>query len=137
MNHRIDIQTCRDQHVALRLLVEELDKCGADEARLLSLLSRFKSVLTAHLKLEDNWLYPKLSNSIDGRVATKARDFQEEMGGLKAQFAALYERWSEPGAIGRAHETFCEDWKSFSASLERRMQREDDDLYHLAEQETA
>ena len=132
MNTRIDIQTCRDQHTAIRLLLDELSKCEGSEQKLVGLLERLNRILLAHLRLEDDWLYPKLLQNDNAKVAETAKRFSEEMGGLKAAFVSVFKTWTAPGAIAADHDGFCVAWNAFHAQLEQRMQREDDDLYVLA-----
>ncbi|GAC1389037.1 MAG: hypothetical protein NVSMB31_04330 [Vulcanimicrobiaceae bacterium] len=137
MNNRIDIQTCREHHTSIRFLIEELEKCDGDEKKLLGFLVRLKNLLVAHLRLEDDWLYPKLLKSENVEIAAKAQVYSQEMGGIKNEFLAVYETWSKPGAISADQARFSKEWEQFSARLESRMSREDEDLYVVALQVAA
>ena len=132
INQRIDVQTCRDHHVVLRYLIEEIDK-EERPANARALLGRFRSVLLAHLKLEDDWLYPRLARSENSLVRSKAERYQREMGGLRSAFDDLWNAWSEQGAMDENAARWQEQWRGFRERLEARITTEDEDLYATAE----
>jgi GAF domain-containing protein len=132
VNERIDVQTCRDHHSVLRYLADEVSN-HERPAEILSFLRRYRAVLTAHLKLEDDWLYPRLSASANGIVRGKAERYHREMGGLRSQFQALWNRWSGDGAIAADLPAWQQDWRLFRAAIEARIATEDNDLYVAAE----
>ncbi len=74
MNESIDVQTARDHHSIIRYLLAEIDKEGASAAQFRALLGRLRNVLVAHLKLEDDWLYPKLAQSGNASLQKKLND---------------------------------------------------------------
>lgn len=128
INERLDIQTCHDHHVVLRYLADDMD-AAADANRLQELFARFKSVLIAHLRLEDDYLYPRLMSSSNVMVKNKAARYRDEMGNLRAEFMELWRAWSPDGAIGSDIAAFRVAWTGFAAHLNARMQSEDLDLY--------
>jgi L-methionine (R)-S-oxide reductase len=132
INDRIDVQTCRDHHVVLRYLADEL----TNETRVpnvVPLLRRLRAVLIAHLKLEDDWLYPRLARNVDAVVRGKAERYQREMGGLRMQFDELWAKWSPDGAVAANFAAWQHDWRIFCRAFETRIVTEDDDLYVAAE----
>ena len=133
LNRRIDMQTCREQHEALRILLELLPRSvpfhSPDVAALLGRLGR---LLTAHLKLEDDRLYPALEQSSSRDVRETARRYRVQMGDLRGQFGAFLEKWTEP-AIAADQQHFMEHWSELRNALEIRMAKEDDGLYAIAE----
>ncbi|MDP9111190.1 MAG: hemerythrin domain-containing protein, partial [Candidatus Eremiobacteraeota bacterium] len=133
LNERIDIQTCRDHHVVLRYLVEEIGKPDVQPDASLGLLKRLRTVLLAHLKLEDDWLYPHLQRSVNDVVRHKSQTYSREMGGLKENFVTLWQTWTRPNAIADNSEAWRSDWNTFQKGLLERMDREDHDLYVAAE----
>ncbi len=137
IKERIDIHTCRNHHVVLRYLVDEIAKAASDPASIAAYLTRLRSILLAHLNIEDNWLYPQLARSPNSTVRHKAERYTREMGGLRDVFAALWERWGDPGAIEGAPEAWQWDWQPFERALSARMDAEDNDLYAAAEAATA
>jgi GAF domain-containing protein len=132
INERIDVQTCRDHHTVLRYLAEEVHKQSQAEGAL-PLLRRFRTVLLAHLKLEDDWLYPRLSQSANGIVRGKADRYRREMGSVRTQFEQLWAHWSAEGAMNAQFEDWQQAWRTFHQAIESRMTTEDNDLYIAAE----
>lgn len=132
INERIDVQTCRDHHVVLRYLVEDLSKPDAAPSATFALLKRFRAVLLAHLKLEDDWLYPRLAASENAIVRGKAERYRGDMGGLRAQFEALWKKWTAD-AIESDFAGWQNDWRLFAQTLVARIETEDQDLYVAAE----
>ncbi|MBC5829926.1 MAG: hemerythrin domain-containing protein [Candidatus Eremiobacteraeota bacterium] len=135
-NDRIDIQTCRDQHVALTYLLDQFNTGEpVGETRTIGLLQRLRTVLVHHLRLEDDCLYPRLRHSNNLTVRETARTYQAEMGNLKQAFAELYARWTQRGAISMHPADYLANWREFEIALRKRMTAEDDDLYIMAEAE--
>lgn len=136
INDRIDVQTCRDHHVMLRYLADEVGK-EKRRASVVPLLRRLRAVLLVHLKLEDDWLYPRLSQSPNGIVREKAERYRREMGGLRSQFDALWKNWSADGAIDAHFEQWQSEWRRFDEAVQARISSEDEDLYVAAEADLA
>lgn len=137
INERIDVQTCRDHHVVLRYLVEDLGNAATRPQIAQALLSRVRNVLLAHLKLEDDHLYPHLQQSSNEIVRGKAERYRLEMGGLRRQFSDLWDRWSPDGAIASDSGKFHNEWLSFQRALLARIDSEDSDLYVAVDAELA
>lgn len=132
LNGRIDVQTCRDHHVVLRHLAEELSKPDGTAPATFALLKRFRAVLVAHLKIEDDWLYPRLTASENAIVRGKAQRYRDDMGGLRSQFEALWEKWTAE-ALASDFAGWQNDWRLFAQMLAARIETEDQDLYVAAE----
>jgi len=132
INDRIDVQTCRDHHVVLRYLAEELSKEQRAD-NIAPLLRRLRTVLLAHLKLEDDWLYPRLLKNANSIVRGKAERYRREMGGLRKQFDDLWTSWSSEGAASSSFGAWQHQWRLFHEAIEARMATEDEDLYVAAE----
>jgi L-methionine (R)-S-oxide reductase len=132
INERIDVQTCRDHHVVLKYLVDELTSAQT-AASAVQLLRRVRTVLIAHLKLEDDWLYPRLAQSANSIVRSKAEHYQRDVGGLRAAFEKLWNQWSPAGAADADFAGWQKDWTRFRQALEMRILSEDNDLYVAAE----
>ncbi len=132
INERIDVQTCRDHHVVLRYLAQEVSRETRPQ-NVVPLLRRLRSVLLAHLKLEDDCLYPRLSQSANGGVRAKAARYYIEMGGIRKQFDELWNRWSQDGAVAAQFDAWHDEWQRFHRAIETRIATEDEDLYAAAE----
>ena len=125
MNRRIDLQTCREQHDSIRILLE-----------VTKLLARLFAILGSHLKLEDNRLYPALERSSDRTIRETALHYRQEMGGLKRAFADFMTTWATESAIAADPEGFMAAWSAVRRALEVRMEKEDHGLYRMAESAT-
>jgi GAF domain-containing protein len=137
LNERIDIQTCRDHHVVVRFLSDELSKPGLEPQASAALLKRLRTVLISHLKLEDDWLYPLLAKSRNEVVRHKAERYSREMGGLREHFGSLFQTWGKDGAIAQDDAMWRREWNIFVRDLRERMDNEDHDLYVTAEADIA
>ncbi len=136
VNDRIDVQTCRDHHTVLRYLGDEVAK-EQRIANVVPLLRRFRTVLLAHLKLEDDWLYPRLTQSENSIVRGKAERYRQEMGGLRTHFEHLWNTWSRPGAVNDDFSGWQNEWRLFRQAIDARIDTEDEDLYVAAEADLA
>jgi len=91
-------------------------------------------VLIAHLKLEDDRLYPALEMSAERSVRETAIRYRMEMGGLKAQFVQMLETFGTEDKIALDQTAFLETWSVFRKALETRMAKEDHGLYEIADE---
>ena len=134
LNRSIDLHTCRQHHVVLRFIIDDLPhEEPLDAVATTTLLRRFRDVLTRHLKLEDASLYPALCASSDAHIRATAHRYKDEMGGLYDVFEAFYSRWPNAQAIRRDPSTFLKDWQQMREQLVKRMDAEDLGLYDPAE----
>jgi hypothetical protein len=134
VNRRIDMQTCRDQHEAIRSLLDLFPEATPVEAKAVTdLIARLGRVLSRHLKLEDDFLYPALLASDDRTLRETALRYREEMGGLSRDFDALLAEWTTGNAIKQRPQEFLVSWLAFKRRLEVRMAKEDHGLYEIAE----
>lgn len=132
INERIEVQTCRDHHVVLRYLADEITK-EHRASNVAPLLRRLRTVLVSHLKLEDDFLYPRLGRSANDVVRSKAEYYQREMRGLRGHFDDVWNKWSAEGAVAADFDGWQKDWNAFIQAFETRMSSEDDDLYVAAD----
>lgn len=134
VNRRIDMQTCRDHHEAIRSLLDLFPEAAPVQAKAVAdLIARLARVLSRHLKLEDDFLYPALLASEDPALRETALRYRQEMGGLRHDFDALLAEWSGANAIEQRPEEFLVSWLAFKRRLEVRMAKEDQNLYEIAE----
>jgi hypothetical protein len=90
-------------------------------------------MLKAHLALEDSTLYPKLMAHADPAVATTARRYQQEMGGLQTAFSNYIERWPTAPSIQQQPDLFLSQTQQVVTALLARVEREDNELYPMAD----
>jgi hypothetical protein len=130
--------TLRRQHGALLALAGEIGDAGGrltttlDAERLHRLLEQFDAILTTHLALEDGVLYPEMLAAGD-RAAALASRFCKEMGGLMGDYAAFAARWSSLENLLADPDGFMREWTVLEGALGFRIQRENAELYPLAD----
>lgn len=129
----------RKQHDALLALAAEISEASTglasllDAERLYRLLRQLDAILTEHLASEDRFLYPDMLASSDRRTAALASRFCEEMGGLTKDYAGFAARWNSAGALLDDPDSFQRDWTGLQGALAFRIQRENAELYPLAD----
>ncbi|GAB3792812.1 hemerythrin domain-containing protein [Dyella agri] len=134
----MDIEKLRRQHGELLLAIgglRELVQAGAREhaTAIHDQLVAISSAIKLHLAVEDRVLYPAMEHAADSDVARTSRQFREEMGGLAAAYAAFAGRWSLSTRIAQDPQGFRDDANAVFKALHQRIQRENKELYPLAE----
>jgi hemerythrin-like domain-containing protein len=134
----MNIDKFKREHVDLLEAVtalRELVRLGVHEHAdaILKQLFAMSSVIKLHLAAEDRVLYPALSSAADPRIAQTGKQFQEEMGGVAGSYAAFVARWNLTGKITADPQGFRDDANMIFKALHQRVQRENRELYPLAE----
>ena len=133
------METMRRQHEAAEEMAASLMAAVAsyrdqyDAVPIARLVGKLNALLRVHLAYEDSVLYPTLMRAGDPQVAGLAHWFHDEMGALAAQFEEFARRWSGPSIIDIMFDRFREEATEILASLGARIERENDQLYPLAE----
>jgi hemerythrin-like domain-containing protein len=100
-------------------------------------LARLAGILRTHFALEDEILYPSMIESDHREAAVMARVFRTEHANLSSQFERFIGRWSKSAAIAASLRQFEFEAGMFFAALRDRIDRENRELYPLAEQALA
>ncbi|MBE1159972.1 hemerythrin domain-containing protein [Dyella acidiphila] len=134
----MNIDKFKREHVELLAAVtalRELVQSGVQEHAdaIVSQLVTMSSAIKLHLAAEDRVLYPALANAADQQVAQTGRQFQQEMGDLAGAYASFVSRWNLVGKISKDPEGFRSDANNVFKALHLRVQRENRELYPLAE----
>ena len=135
----MNIEKFRKEHVDLMAAVTSLREwvqhgVGEQAEAIHRQLSAMNSAIKLHLAAEDRMLYPALAKAADPVVARTGRQFQEEMGGLAAAYMASAARSSLAAKIAADPQGFRDDANGVFKALHLRVQRENRELYPLAEQ---
>lgn len=131
--------TLRRQHDSIAALAEDITAAadsfaeGGPVEPLQQLLRQLNAILTTHLASEDRLLYPEMLACNDRRTAATASRFCEEMGGLTSAHADFSARWHSAGELLADPAAFKRDWTALSGALAFRIQRENAELYPLAD----
>lgn len=132
--------TLRRQHDALEQLTQQIItrmqriNTRDDAMECARTLAKLTGILQLHLAAEDNSLYPRLRASPDRKTAETARAFAEEMGGLATIYSEFVSEWPTGNAIFADLEGFRTQASLVFSALARRIGRENEELYPLAEQ---
>jgi hypothetical protein len=132
-----EIERLRAEHAALVTLSQFLTEMTAAPqppraTELAAVRGMLRDTLVRHLKCEDWALYPRLRATGDLQINRLATEFVDEMGHIADDFDAYDRRWT-PEAIDADWPGFCAATGAILAALGTRIEREDRDLYPVAE----
>lgn len=137
------IEQLQEQHSRIinliahfRTRMHEID-LAADATEVFALLSELEKRLHEHLRLEDEWLYPRLLVCNDAAVRRLAQRYVNDMGGIAKMFAAYVQRWDSPEKISAAAADFVGETSALFMAIRLRIDREDKNLYPLCARLTA
>jgi hypothetical protein len=131
----------RRQHDELRELALEIDAAlkapsfpgNAREVR--RMMARLKGKLVVHSSMENEALYPRLLEHADPAVRALAQNLFEELGGIYDVFAVHHGKWSSVELIEANPRAYAQHTQEIFDKLKLRMDREDKELYPLADRE--
>ncbi|MBN8525076.1 MAG: hemerythrin domain-containing protein [Planctomycetes bacterium] len=126
----------RQQHAELSRLLGDIGaaaKNGQPGTELRRLLIELSGKLTVHLAAEDRLVYPQLQASPDMAVASMARRFADEMGGLGAAFKSFTHRYATGIAIDADRAGFNASYAAIVAAISARVKAEETELYPAAD----
>ena len=125
----------RTQHNEILVIAKEMTaemKGDGDAAVLRKLLSNLAGKLNFHLAMEDQALYPRLLERKEADAKTMAKQFMTEMGGLGKVFTTYNDKW-QVSAIRKDPAGFATETHAVFSALTKRIQRENTELYPLAD----
>ena len=129
----------REQHARLLALGRELesqldeDALARDASAARLAVSRIAGALQIHLAMEDDSLYPSLLVHSNAQLRECAQRLRDELKGLREALARYLGRWPTHVAVEREARAFAEQTRELLAQLARRIEREDRELFTLAE----
>lgn len=92
------------------------------------------STIKLHLAAEDRFLYPTLASSANPAAVRLGKKFQDEMGGIATAYMDFAGKWNIESKVAADPEGFRADANNIFKALHQRIQRENQELYPLAEQ---
>jgi hypothetical protein len=128
----------RVQHEEILAMTKEIIgkiKPEPDAPLIRKLLSNLAGKVNFHLAMEDKALYPRLQQQKDAQAIALATKFMSEMGGLAGVFAAYNAKW-QISAIKSDPDGFANETRKVFGALAHRIQRENTELYPLADNAT-
>ncbi len=132
-----EMQRLRAEHAALATLsriilgITDLPHPSASDD-LAAARGRLRDALVRHLKCEDWILYPRLMATGDTELMRITREFELEMGSLAADFVAYDDKWTAR-RVAADWPGFCRETKIVLDLLAMRVEREERELYPLAD----
>ncbi|WP_422059009.1 hemerythrin domain-containing protein [Sphingopyxis sp.] len=132
-----EIERLRAEHAALETLSQFLMEMVVRArpprpTELGAVRGMLRDTLVRHLKCEDWALYPRLRATGDLELNRLATEFVDEMGHIAGDFAAYDARWTAEAVEARWSD-FCAETIGILDALGMRIEREDRDLYPVAE----
>ena len=132
-----EIERLRAEHAAIETLSRFLTAMVAAShpprpTELAAVRGMLRDTLVRHLKCEDWALYPRLRSSGDTEALRIATIFVDEMGHIAGDFTAYDARWT-PEAVEADWGGFCSETSGILDALGMRIEREEQQLYPLAE----
>ena len=133
-----EMRRLRAEHAALATLSQILmalvrAPAAPRPTELASVRGMLRDTLVRHLKCEDWILYPRLKTSGKPEVVALANEFVREMGHIAEDFSAYDAKWTAE-RIAADWPGFCRETEVILDVLGMRMERENCDLYPVAEQ---
>lgn len=132
----MDIGELRLQHAEISLAAKRLAELAAapDKPQATGAIRwHLARLLMTHLALEDRILYPALLQADDADVRAATTTLQLDTGRLAERFSLYMTAWSDD-RIAKEWRIFCSETDQVLAALRKRIEREEDTLYPLAEQ---
>jgi Hemerythrin HHE cation binding domain len=116
--------------IARQLTIKNLETNAAHVRRL---MAQFAGKLAMHAKMENDALYPRLLAHLDVDVQRRARMLLDEVRHIYGVFGKYERRWPDAAAIANNSAVFVRETLDVLRLLGRRMAREDEELYPLAD----
>ncbi len=128
-------QAYRNQHDEIRHAARELAALvnSGDVAVIRKSLTHLSALIDVHVSLEDTAFYPALYKHADAELRRIAKAYQESMARLAGVYAAFCSRWMRQGAIEGDPSAFAKELTDVCATLDRRMDLENNTLYMMVD----
>lgn len=116
----------------LRGLIKEGVETSTD--KIAGVIVDMTGKIKLHLYSEDGVLYPVMMRSSNAKAAEMSRAYQSEMGAITNAYVAYAGKWNVGKVIAADVEGFRAESEAVFKALHQRIQRENTELYPLAEQ---
>jgi hemerythrin superfamily protein len=131
----------KEQHKEILELAEKLSSCmnlneiSRNASGVRDLLSEYSRILTYHLTLEDEALYPALVNHTDEYIKTRAMDYLDKLSGLKHIFTEYLDRWPTAESVQVHPDEFIRETAEILEVISFRINLEESDIYQLVDRD--
>jgi len=133
-------ESYRSHHEQIRVILSDiksglnLEKISKEPEDITVHIRQLFGKFSTHLALEDKAFYPRAMANDNDVLSHTAKRFQDEMGGLGETFHAYRKKWPGPLAISKDPSGFVDETNSIILLLEKRLEREEGELYVLYDQ---
>lgn len=95
-------------------------------------INKLAGKLKIHLSSEDKFLYPNLLNGDDNKLKNLANSYINEMGGISDTFTDYKNKFNTKSKIiSEGNEVFINETKKILVAIEKRISKEESELYKL------
>ncbi|AQS07210.1 hemerythrin domain-containing protein [Clostridium beijerinckii] len=95
-------------------------------------INKLAGKLKIHLSSEDKFLYPNLLNGDDNKLKNLANSYINEMGGISDTFTNYKNKFNTKSKIiSEGNEVFISETKKILVAIEKRISKEESELYKL------
>ena len=134
----MNIDKFKEDHIAVLTGISKLRKLvqagvAENSGDIAKMIVSMSSAIKLHLAAEDRMLYPALARSTYPDAADIGAAFQNEMGSIAAAYMEFTGKWAFGPKIVANPEGFKNDANTIFKALFQRVQREDKELYPVAE----
>jgi iron-sulfur cluster repair protein YtfE (RIC family) len=122
------IDQLKKDHVTMLKVADEMAaKPKPSPAEIKTFIATLKSSILAHIKKEDDQLYPRLKTLAETNPALKSKLnlFSDEMTKVSGAALAFIDKYAQ----GNESEKFAAEYAKFLYTLKTRMRREEESLY--------
>jgi hypothetical protein len=105
----------------------------ADSPGIRALMSQLMGKLNVHLAMEDKALYPNMLEAKDAHIIATTKRYIAEMGGISAAAKKYSEAYPSAQSITANSGNFIRDSNGLFSALSARVQREESELYPMAD----
>ena len=123
----------KDIYMVMDSIKDLINASNFDEADLAKLINKLAGQLNIHLSLEDKFLYPALLK--DEKTADMAKRYVDEMGGIFEEFTEYKNKYNTRSKIMDFSATVIADSKQILDKIYTRMNKEENDIYKLIDQQ--
>ena len=127
----------KDAHRSLYTIMDEtellLDNLEANSSLIAKNISRLTGVLKIHLTNEDKFLYPAMKDTVDSKLKKLATQYEIEMGKLGPEFLSFKDKYNTTSRVISHSNIAKSEIQRMFKKVRVRMDKEDHELYPLAE----
>jgi len=134
-DNTIFIDYLQGQHKRIYSLIDEIRAIvnQKNSDMIVVKIRQLASILEIHLRNEDRSLYPDLIKHGNKQVRTLVHRFYSEMGNLSNEYTEFKLKYNKGSKIEADHKLFDEEFNTIITRLLFRLEKEDQELYPLAE----